>query len=769
MYFMNKVWLFFNRMFEQKIVFGGAIGSLCIGIVVAFLIGLWVLYELSFDNFHTDVNQIYRVYVEEVPTGGRSGLAFALVFENQSIPEIRRLCRMTEKHGDIKIDQVQFLHEKILLTDTNFFSFFTFPLKYGDCISCLNSPDKVVISERISDRWFGQEDPIGKTILLNDQVYQISGVMENIPYNSHIQADIVSAFKNKGYDYEGNYKIYVDLPLKSDIQEVENKLTQLHHHILPVWKESQVVCKLLPLSDIHFSDISSAHQGNRSLVVVVSIAAMAVLIIACINFINLFIAISSTRFREIGVRKTFGAGKKDVIWSFYREVAAYVSLAMGIAVLIGILCLPLIRQLTGYPLTLDITSSGLYFFIAGILLFTLLSAGTYPAFYMSGFSVIEVVKGTFKGRNVSFLQKTLLFLQFSVSMFFLMSIFFIARQVDYMMNYDLGFNKENILYVNAPAPLRKHYDALKNELMKDPDIENVTMRNRLPFEWAEGEAVKSNLDGSWKGIEVCEIMPDYFDIMGIKIVEGEVPKDMYRTNSILIDKRTVKELGLTDPLGMRFKVKGREYVVKGVVENIRKNLKDSDIPIFYLPYTNSISNTNNYFILCRVSGNMQKAIAMLEKQCKSFMPGGTFQYGVLSDTYEKLYDSEVRLKNIVTCVMVFMIFLTVIGIFAIAYYSLQRQVREIGIRRINGATDRDIWVLSGSLFFKLFLVSFVVSCGLSYYFMKIWLNNFVDKADLSYGVWGIVGLLAIGIMLLPISYISSKACRLNPIETLKSE
>lgn len=461
-----------------------------------------------------------------------------------------------------------------------------------------------------------------------------------------------------------------------------------------------------------------------------------------------------------------------MIWAFYTETLGFVGVAFVVGVLLAVLFLPLFNRLIDCQLEFEFDSSVLYLYLVGIIVFTFLAAGTYPAFYMTRFGVSDTLGGQFRGKKLSFLQNSLLVLQFTISISFLILIFFVHKQVDYMVNYDLGFDKENVVCMPLRPGMYKHYDAMRDELMKNPTIKNVTLRQEMPMSWADGYPIQKPGSEERISFEICQMKPNLFDMLGIKLIAGENPfYDTQWNNYLVLDELAVERLGLQEPLGTKLEIWGMKFIVKGVVRSTKnKSLKEQEsYPIAYMPVFQQMVDLSHFYVMCKVAGNPQGAIGDMRTQWERYAPGIPFDYKFLDDVYQKLYDSEIRLGKIFLCAMVVMLLLSTCGLFAIAYYKMQRQLKEVGVRKVNGARVWDLLTLLNRGFVRLVLLAFVIAGSISYYFATLWLESFTVRTTLSCWVFAGAGFIAVGVALFTVSFLTLRTARMNPVEALKSE
>lgn len=454
------------------------------------------------------------------------------------------------------------------------------------------------------------------------------------------------------------------------------------------------------------------------------------------------------------------------------ETLAYVLLSTVIGFLLAVLCRPLFNRLADCQLPIGFDSPGLYVFLGGVIVVTTLIAGSYPAFYMTRFGVIDTVSRQFRGKRLSFFQNSLLILQFTVSIAFLIMIFFVHKQVNYVVDYDLGFNKKNIVYMPAEGEMFNHYETIRGELLRNPRIKEVSLREGMPMYWADGFPVQRPGDGVRFQFELCQIKPNFLDVMGIELIEGE--NSFYNEqirNQILIDEKGVQALDLKEPVGTKLKIWGMNFVVKGVVRSTyNKTLKNKNpCPLLYLPIIEEMVDLTSFYFICRVEGNPQEAIDAMQKQWQQFVPDMPFSYDFLDQAYAELYESDLRLAKIFLCALVIMVLLSVAGLFAVAYYKSERQLKDIGIRRVNGATGWDLLMLLNTGFMYLVGIAVVIGFVLSYYFMSWWLEDFSVRTSLSWWIFIGAGLIAVVVALATVCTQVIRVIRISPVKILKSE
>jgi putative ABC transport system permease protein len=772
----------FNR---QKVVGLLNICSLSLGIMVAVIVGLWTINELSFDNFHKNREQIYRIVghftmSDVVLTAGSTFWPFGEIAKLE-IPAVEDIVRIHPVWDDIQIDNTYHFKAKLALADTNFFSFFNFPLKEGDPATVLSAPDKIVISESAAVRYFPGRNPVGQMLSFNNHNFTVSGIMKDMPKNSSLQTDFVfPPFGDYGNRVWGGNDVYITflrIPDAGKIEETEKFLTQIaYRNTEGLFEKLNAAFTLQALSDIHFSSDTFFNdallKGNKTLVMVFVLVALIILVISCINFTNLFISTSFLRAKTIGIKKSHGASKKSLTIDFYIETTCYVLIAIGTGIFLACLALPVFNNFTQSGLTIDFLSPGLYLFLAVLLIVTVLMAGTFPAFYMTNFNPIQTLGGKFKGKNISIFQKSLVIMQFTASIALLIVVSFMQKQVQFMIHYDLGFNTENIIYVQGRENFTKNYDALKDELLKNPSIIGMTMKNSLPTEWRQGWGIANVGSDDFFVMEMNYVKPNYFDFMDMKIIEGENPF-LLESNPgdsvipVIINESAQKYLGLENPVNQIIIANGHQrMIIKGLMRNAHiRSLRDKIDPQVYMKI-----RWNEWSpVFFKVNGDPQNAIKAIRAKWEELEPAYPFEYHFLDDTYQRLYESEMNAEKVLTFAMLITAIISMAGLFAMAFYATQRKIKEIGLRKINGATLKDLLLLLNKDFVLWVLISFCIAVPVAYFGLQSWLEGFTVKTPLSPWIFLLVGIIAMAVTLLTTSFQTWKVATTNPVKVIKME
>lgn len=771
---------FFRNFKRQKTIGVLSICGLSLGIMVSVIVGLWGINEFSFDNFHENGENIYRTNSTFLLNGEpvKVGSTFKPLVKEASdaIPEIEDICRIVIQSGaEIKIQNKLYFGNNFFLTDINFFTYFDFPLAEGNPETVLAEPATLVVSKSFAQRFFPEEEVIGRSIRFDGKDFTISGVMFDIPANSHLQADFVTSFygyfEECTWGWTDSFISYLTLQKGADIDKIEAKLTSIYD--VHMGKYGDVSITLEPLKDIHFGTgflNDSVLKRDKLPVLSFLLVAFVILLISCINFANLFVSASFLRSKTIGVKKMCGAFKGRLMWDFYRETACYVFLSILIGLFLSHLMVSVFNELMDAKVTINFLSPHLYIFLFILFLFAVLMSGSMPAFYMTKFNVFETLQIQFRGKRISVYQKILVIIQFSASITLLIVVFFFSKQINLMLSSDLGFNKENVLHVYARDGFGKNFENFRDKIMKEPTVKDVTMSKSLMTDWIQGWGVRTLDTEKSVTMELCQVKPNYFEFFDIYIQEGKNPFYGVEADSFkvcLLNETAVNTLGLKDPIDAVLVMNDRDHVaIRGVMRDarIRSFHKPVDPQVYY-----KLTDDSGGMIYFKIAGNPAKAIAFIEKNWKEQVFDAPFEFEFMDNTYQKLYKNEINAEKLLICAMSISFAITIIGFFAIAYYSLQRRVKEIGIRKINGAVLSDLLVLLNRDFAFWVFVSFVIACFVSYFLVKSWLEAFMIKTTLDIRIFVVAGLISIFMALLTISYLTWKAATANPVKSIKNE
>ena len=760
--------------------------GLAIGMACCILILLWVQDELSYDRFHENADDIYRVIQDINFTDHSTTWAITQGPLGPSLKEdyseIINAVRITGRGLRLTYDEKSY-DEGVGMADGSIFEMFTFPLIKGDPATALSDPFSIILTEEMAAKYFGEEDPIGKIIKADNQWdFQVTGVMKNVPHNSHLQFDFLIPFifgreLNYTVDRWGNsqFRTYVQLQKGVAGQEVIQKISGHLFEKPTIEKDARL--NLQALTRIHLYsnyEYDSAH-GDIMYVTLFSIIAFFILLIACINFMNLATARSGNRAKEVGMRKVAGAHRTDIIKQFYGESILLAFIALLFAVVFVWLLLPVFNNLAAKELSMNL--SGNLSILLGLLCIAMLTgiiSGSYPALFLSAFQPVMVLKGSrLSGSKGSIFRKTLVVFQFSLTILLIVCTAGVYNQINYMRNRKLGYDREHMIYFGMRGDMRTQFDAVKNELLQNPNILGVTASSNVP---TYGYTFSNSL-WRWEGQSPDEeilmravfIDVDYFKTFGMEIAEGrsfsrEFPTDA--TEAIMINEEAVKAMGMESAIGKRLSIQDNNFNIIGVVKNYHfRSLRQKIDPLIliYNP-----GNSRALFARLR-SDNIPQTIGYIENLWKKFAPGFPFNYRFLDEALDMLYRSEQRIGTLFQYFSFLAILISCLGLLGLASFMAEKRTKEIGIRKVLGASISNIAMLLSKEFTKWVLVANVIAWPIAYFAVSKWLQSYVYKANIT--IWSFIlsGVLALFIALITVSYQSIKAALANPIDSLRYE
>ncbi|HUX94217.1 MAG TPA: ABC transporter permease [Bacteroidales bacterium] len=781
--------------------------GLSIGIACSLLIALFVLNEASYDRYNVKKDRIFRL----VLNGKIGGQEIVGAYTNAPIgptmarefPEVEDFLRMNGTGPTVvEYNKQKFTEEHLLEADSSFFNFFSIPLLKGDPSSCLNEPRKLVVSESTAKKIFGNENPIDKTIKIGTDTsrYVVSGVMADVPANSHFEANMISSFMTNPRSanpvwLSNSFSTYILLKPNTDYKSTDSKIPELlEKYVGPEIQRfmgitlSDFVSQgnsygyfMQKLTDIHLdSNIEQqfkAPSDPKYLIIFGSIAILIVLI-ASINFMNLSTAQSARRAKEVGIKKIGGSTKGMLIAQFLTEsfILSFISLIFAIVIIKA--TLPYFSNLLDINLELNLLRS--MFTIPALILFAIfvgLLSGGYPAFFLSSFSPYEVLKGEVKNsmKNGN-LRKVLVVFQFTVSILLIIGTIIMYRQISFMLNKDVGFNKEQLIVINRAGALGNKVKSFKESVKKISSVVNIASSTAVPGRNnnTNGYGLEGRKDESFLLVTNWADY-DYIDTYGMTMVQGRNFNESYTSDkdACLINESTLKEFGITDIEKMRFlqpRDSGRfDYLqVIGVVKNFNHESLRNPIK----PYIFQFKNDNilwGYLTVRLNEKNYSQTINEIEKIWKEYLPDDPLQYYFVDEDFEKMYIQEKQNAQMAVIFSILAMFIAGLGLFGLTSFTVEQRTKEIGVRKAMGSSIAGIYYQISKEVFILVTISAVISWPIIYYIAGKWLENFYYRINL--GMFSfIAGLsIALGIALLTISYKVIQAARINPAQSLKYE
>ncbi len=763
-----------NKAFSFIIISGLAIGMAC-----TILIQLWVKDELSYDRFHKNAEQIYRVTMHFPVQGENKNAMTPMVLApklNSLFPEIQRIARL-KGSGKVTVsyENRQFYEDRFFLADTTIFYLFSFEFIRGSAATALLDPYSVIITESTANKYFGDADPIGKALMVeNKDIFKISAIIKNIPSQSHFHFDFLGSFAILG-EIQTPWKCwgytYILLPKDISIKNVNEKFNNILIYDNLGWEIKGMNFRLQPLTDIHFYSYMTgeieATQDIRYLYIL-STVALLILLIACVNFMNMSTARSIHRLKEVGIRKVFGSQRYQLFGQFLGESILISLVALLVAIILIKLLLPYYNDLVQKEIHINFLKDS-WLFIGCLIIAVVVGiiSGSYPGLFLSSFRPILIFKGIFRpGRGAPLLRKILVVIQFTITIAMIGSTLVIQNQLKYIRNKKLGFQKENIVTIPIRDNLLKEkIAAFKNELRQIPVVVNVSAANATPFSDGVLAVIKENR------FQFKFVDHDFISTLGLEIVEGRNFSGDITTDSsaFILNESAVKLLEMQNPIGKEFKaVMGQadKGTIIGVVKDFHNNsLYHSIEPLAFQIYP---EHFDRFFVKIRTE-NVSATLDLIEQKWCKFVPYRPFEFEFLNEEYDRLYHDEQQMGKIFNYFSLLAILLACQGLFGLAAFAAEQRTREIGIRKVLGASIARIVYMLTQDFTKWVLLANLVALPITYFVMNKWLQNFAYRIKVEWWTFLLAGLIALVIALLTVSYQAIRAATADPVEALRYE
>jgi putative ABC transport system permease protein len=767
------------------------ISGLAIGMTCSILILLWVNNELSYDRFHTNAGQLYRIVCQ----AGDLKVAVSPYPMPQALqaklPEVKTITHVRGVDGIVfETGNRKFEESDGFYVDSTFFQSFSFPLVRGDRQNALQRTDGILITENMAKKYFGQEDPIGKVLRKNnkDNVV-VTGVLANVPSNSHLQFDFVmpmSAIALTDGDIKDNvwdnFNFYSYVQLDNSVKATPATLAKLDKQMDDIYKKQipedvlKVKYHLQPLTEIHLHSDFQADlpgRGNYQYVKIFFVVAIFILIVACINFMNLATARSARRAKEVGLRKVVGAGRGQLVWQFLGESMMISFFALLIAMVLVWLLLPAFNNLAGKELTIHFFDWKLLLTLTGIALLTGLISGSYPALFLSGFKPVKVLKGNVKtmGGNLIF-RNSLVVMQFVVSIVLLAGTAVVYKQLKFIKNMNLGFDRSNLLYMPMAGDMGGKIEALKTELKKNPLTASFSFTNNMPAGLMNG-TVNVHWEGKDPGNQTIfpnmDVSEDFFTVFQMKMASGRTFSTGFKGDSsnYIINEKAAKAMGMTaaSAIGQPLTMWGTKGMIVGVVKDF--NFKSIQRPIE--PMVMRLNRYGGLAIVRTKPGTTEATIKAMEKINAQLNPAYPFSYGFLDQEIDKLYKGEQQMGSLFNVFAILAIFISCMGLYGLSAFMAEQRTKEIGVRKVLGASVGNVVYLLSFNFTRLILIATVIAIPLAWFAINSWLEGFAYRIPVNWVIFLIASLSALFIAWLTVGYESIKAAIANPVKSLRAE
>lgn len=790
----NYLKIAFRNLWRRRIFSFINIMGLTVGMTAGFLIFLYVMFELSYDSFHSKSDRIYRIVCDiKTPTEtiNASGPSWAVPpFLKDEFPEVQAAVRITGDNLLVRKGEVKFQEPDVAWADSSFFEMFDFRLLKGDPRTALKEQFSIVLSETAAKKYFGNEDPMGQTLLITGDAFpsKVTGLMKDMPENSQIKANMLLSMTTITQKFApnldsqwGNYgaKAYILLRPGTNAKGLEAKLPAfLEKRNGTEMKRIQMFPTLFlePLRDVYLhSTRDGSKTGNINNVYIFSIVAVFILLIACINFVNLTTARSTERAKEVGIRKVVGAAKTQLARQFIGESVILCVMAFVLSVFLSMLLLPLFNQLSGKTIAHSIFQHPLYLMMLFLTAVGIgILAGIYPAMVLASFQPVTVLKGRFASGNKGImLRKGLVVAQFTISVALIIATIVVYNQLKYMRSQDLGFSKDQKMIIDSQGDPAKN--AFRQSIISLPNVLSTSLAGSVPgggnpgaysqIENIKGEMQIANLD-------LYFVDFDYIPQYKIKMLAGRAfSKDFGTdtTEAMVLNEAAVKLFGYSSPqqiIGKKFSQWGRSGTVIGVMKDFHFRSLQEVIK----PLSMRIEPGNcNLISVNVIAKNLPATISAIESKWKALIPNRPFSYYFLDEFFDKQYRGEDRFGRLFLNFAVLAIFISCLGLLGLASYSTMQRTKEIGIRKAMGASVSSIVNLLSKEFLKLVIVSFFIAAPLAWYFMHSWLQGFAYRSNISLWIFLVAGLAALIIALFTVSFQAIRAAVANPVDALRSE
>lgn len=793
--FKNYLLVAIRNAFKHKFYATINVLGLAIGMTCCLLLFLYVSQELNYDAFHSKSDRIYRLVTDiKTPTEtlniGETSSPMA-VYMKSDFPEVENIVRLDEAQFLLQKDGQTFQEDNAMLADSTFFQVFSFNLLSGNPNTALEAPFSLVLTKSAATKYFGNEDPLGQRLILeNEYDCTITGVMENVPENSSFDFDMLISLSTRleavypqATEQWGNFMnvSYVLLAEQADPDALESKLPDFLSKYISEQDRSEgmdYTLHLEPLSDVYFSERGGFKTGSMINVKIFAVIALFILLIACINFMNLATARATERAKEVGIRKVIGAVRRQLTTQFLFESILLSMVAVLIAVLLSELLLPIFNQLAGKQVAISVLNNGNHlavFFISALIIGLL--AGLYPALVLSRFGSAAILKGRFSSsRRGIVLRKLLVVTQFAISMVLIVGTLVIYVQLDYMQNQALGFKKDQMLVIDFQGDdaIDDRTETFKEQLLDIPGVVSASASSSVPSQtnshaYSEIENPEGDMQAS--NVNLFYVDDDFLNQYQMKVAAGRFFSDAFSTDSsaMIVNETLAKSYGYASPqdiIGKKFSQWGVEGEIIGVVKDYHFRSLQQEIA----PMTIRMSpQFARYFTLTIQPDNLTNTLAELTDKWQDLAPQRPLDFFFVNESFDQLYRTEARFGQLFIYFASLAIFIACLGLLGLISYTVMQRTREIGVRKVLGATEQSIVRLLSADFLTLLLIAFVIATPIAWYTLQQWLSNFAYRTTIPWWVFALAGLTATLIAMLTISFQAIKAAIANPVDSLRSE
>jgi len=786
--FRNYLKVAWRNLVRHKAFSAINIAGLAIGMTCSIFIFLWVQHELSFDRFHANANNIYRLVCDAGEFKAAVNAAGMPGELKQKLPEIKNTTRITQQRTHVlETGNNKFEEQHLLYVDSTFLQVFTFPLAKGNVNTALFQPDAIILTEPLARKYFGNLDPVGKFLKKDGKSLVVTGVFQEIPSATHMKFDAVmpmSAIANDNWDLKNNvwdnFNFYTYLQLnkpldQEGIKKFNQRIDAIYRTHVPE-KNIKLSFIMQPLTDIHLrSDyqVDVSGHGNIQYVNIFFVVAIFILLVACINYMNLATARSERRAKEIGLRKVVGAGRTQLIGQFLGESLLITILAMVLSIAAVFLLLPAFNNLAGKEIHFNILNGKWITGIVGFALITGIVSGSYPALFLSGFQPVKVLKGSrvVAGGN-KFFRNGLVVTQFVVSIILLAGTVVVYQQLKFIREMNLGFDKSNLVYSNMKGDMWSKYEAVKDALKQNPLTSDFAVLDEVPVNVTSG-----TVDVKWEGKDpnsqvvfpTMRVSEEFFDVFRMKMLAGRPFSKEFKsdTSNYIINEKAARVMGYTPEkaIGKPLGFGNDQGTIVGVVKDF--NFKPIQQPIE--PMVLLLNRWGGVIVIRTLPGKTAESIAAMQKIYTSFAPENPFTYDFLDQNIGNLYQGEQRMGSLFNVFAVLAIIISSLGLYGLSAFMAEQRTKEIGVRKVLGASVSNMVVMLSSGVTKLIIIAVVIAVPLAWWAISSWLESFAYRVHINWLIFLGASLAALSLAWITVSFESIKAALNNPVNSLRSE
>ena len=766
--------------------------GLSLGITSALFLVIYVSDEVSYDRYHEKADRIYRVSSKITETDDQFTWIVAQIPFGpqvaQDYPEVEAYVRFINMPRALyKYEDKEFNEENFFYVDSALFDIFTYKVLKGDVRSALTEPNKIVLTEKVAARYYGSSDPIGKTLTSGNTTYEVTGIIEDIPFNSHFRFDAIASRNNlpEQIGSWGNFGVFTYLlfPEGSDVKAFETKMQEMYAaYMEPIFGAMNIKIEYIlePITRIHLYSTNAGEPeptGSITYVYIFAIVAVFLILIAAMNYMNLATARSARRAREVGLRKVVGSRRLPLVLQFLSESTVFTLISLIISIILLIALLPRFNLLAGKSFDMHVIySPAVLMSLLGVILIVGLFGGSYPAFFLSRFSPVTVLKGEVtQGSAGSLFRKILVVIQFTVSVIMIVCTLVVFRQLNYLKTKDQGFDQKNVVTLQLNQTMLQKYPVLKLALLENPDVKFVGATN-TPIGEGSGKVlfnVETDQGMVQRGVNFSIVDEDFVETLGIRMQDGrefqaDMPSDTL--TGVVVNETFVKRMGWTEPIGKKVELGGGNFLrarVIGVMKDYHQTGMYNEIESFLLAYRPSLGLPIVYIKIS--DSNTERTLGHIEATWKEIFPDQPYSYTFLSERFNRQFEADEKRGLIFTLFTVLAILIACLGLFGLASYMVEQRTKEIGIRKVFGANEGVILRLISRDFLILVVIAIIIAFPVAWYFMNNWLENYVYRTTIGIPLFLIAGLLTLVITFLTISYKAYQASVMNPADSIKTE